>query len=134
MNHKVIVQGTNHKVGGIATVDNRVVNMNSTVKEQRMMEEVKTQPPKGGAENLKPQPLTRSRSSRRSRDLDLNPETLLNPIPSSARPAPSPSWKQLQSSTPLQAPTSLVHSLRIENVSPQMTQTTMATTSVLGEK
>ncbi|XWS46471.1 hypothetical protein CRYUN_Cryun14cG0070000 [Craigia yunnanensis] len=82
MNHKVIVQGTN-KAGSIATADNRVVNVNSTAKEQRLIEEVKTQPPKAGAENLKPQPLTRSRSSRRSRDLDLNPETLLNPIPSS---------------------------------------------------
>ncbi|KAK7301994.1 hypothetical protein RJT34_12871 [Clitoria ternatea] len=30
-------------------------------------------------ENLRPQILTRSRSSRRSRDLDLNPEALLNP-------------------------------------------------------
>ncbi|XVE77482.1 hypothetical protein DITRI_Ditri13aG0066300 [Diplodiscus trichospermus] len=84
MNHKVIVQGTNHKAGSTTTtttyVDNRV---NSTAKEQRMIEEVKTQPPKAGAENLKPQPLTRSRSSRRSRELDLNPETLLNPIPSS---------------------------------------------------
>ncbi|XWS36055.1 hypothetical protein CRYUN_Cryun20dG0050300 [Craigia yunnanensis] len=82
MNQKVIVQGTNHKAGSIATVDNRVVNVKRTVKEQRKIEEVKTQPPKGGAENLKPQPLTRSRSSRLSWDLDLNPETLLNPIPS----------------------------------------------------
>lgn len=48
-----------------------------------MIEDVKMQGPKAEAENLKSQPLTRSRSSRRSRDLDLNPETLLNPIPSS---------------------------------------------------
>ncbi|XP_027337857.1 uncharacterized protein At1g65710-like [Abrus precatorius] len=32
-----------------------------------------------GIDNLKPHSLTRSRSSRRSRDLDLNPEALLNP-------------------------------------------------------
>lgn len=41
------------------------------------------QPPMAGtttvADSLKPQSLTRSRSSRRSRDLDLNPEILLNP-------------------------------------------------------
>lgn len=34
-------------------------------------------------DNLKPQILTRSRSSRRSRDLDFNPEALLNPPPQS---------------------------------------------------
>nr|AFK48646.1 unknown [Lotus japonicus] len=34
-------------------------------------------------DNLKPPILTRSRSSRRSRDLDLNPEALLNPPPQS---------------------------------------------------
>lgn len=39
---------------------------------------VKTMEPPG-VDNLKPQTLTRSRSSRRSRDLDLNPEVLLNP-------------------------------------------------------
>ncbi|MBA0741879.1 hypothetical protein Gogos_015000, partial [Gossypium gossypioides] len=67
MNPKASVQGSNHKAGSIAT----------------NVEDVKTQPPKAGADNLKPQQLTRSRSSRRSRDLDLNPEILLNPIPSS---------------------------------------------------
>ncbi|XP_021297906.1 uncharacterized protein At1g65710-like [Herrania umbratica] len=82
MSHKVIVQGAN-KAGSIGTADNKVANVNSTAKEQRMVEEVKTEPPMAGAENPKPQTLTRSRSSRRSRDLDLNPETLLNPIPSS---------------------------------------------------
>ncbi|KAI4307742.1 hypothetical protein L6164_030896 [Bauhinia variegata] len=39
---------------------------------------VKTMVP-SGVDNLKPQALTRSRSARRSRDLDFNPETLLNP-------------------------------------------------------
>ncbi|GKV20361.1 hypothetical protein SLEP1_g30498 [Rubroshorea leprosula] len=39
-------------------------------KEQHRVEEGKTQPA-----------LTRSRSARRSRDLDINPETLLNPVP-----------------------------------------------------
>ncbi|XVE91993.1 hypothetical protein REPUB_Repub01dG0058800 [Reevesia pubescens] len=85
MNHKVIVQGSNHKAVSMATMDNRDINVNSTAKEPSMVEEVKAQPPKAGADNLKPQPqpLTRSRSSRRSRDLDLdlNPETSLNPIP-----------------------------------------------------
>ena len=45
---------------------------------------VKTVVPSGAVDNnLKPQTLTRSRSSRRSRDLDLNPESLLNPAPQS---------------------------------------------------
>jgi len=39
---------------------------------------VKTMVPPG-LDNLKPQTLTRSRSSRRSRDLDVNPEVVLNP-------------------------------------------------------
>ncbi|OMO99211.1 hypothetical protein COLO4_13440 [Corchorus olitorius] len=77
MNNKVIVQvqGANIKAGSIDTA----------AKEPKMVEEVKTQPPITGVENLKPQTLTRSRSSRRSRsrDLDLNPETLLNSVPSS---------------------------------------------------
>ncbi|XVF80769.1 hypothetical protein PTKIN_Ptkin15bG0101800 [Pterospermum kingtungense] len=77
MNHKVSVQGTNHKADGLTTVDNRVV-----AKEQKMIEDVKIQTPKAETENLKSQPLTRSRSSRRSRDLDLSPEALLNPNPS----------------------------------------------------
>ncbi|KAL6507633.1 hypothetical protein OROGR_023828 [Orobanche gracilis] len=40
-----------------------------------------------GPENLKNQPLTRTRSSRRSRDLDINPETLSNPHTSSSSPS-----------------------------------------------
>jgi len=80
MNNKVTVQGANYAAGSI---DNRVVNVNATAKEQRMVEEAKTQPQMTGGENLKHQTLTRSRSSRRSRDLDLNPETLLNPVPPS---------------------------------------------------
>ncbi|XP_061347190.1 uncharacterized protein At1g65710-like [Gastrolobium bilobum] len=43
---------------------------------------VKTVVPSGVDNNLKPQTLTRSRSSRRSRDLDINPEALLNPTQS----------------------------------------------------
>lgn len=44
---------------------------------------VKTIVPSGADNNLKPhQTLTRSRSSRRSRDLDINPEALLNQEPS----------------------------------------------------
>ncbi|KAE8655006.1 putative Retrotransposon protein [Hibiscus syriacus] len=59
-------------------------NVKGTAKESPMVEDSKTQAaPKAGADNLKPQSLTRSRSSRRSRELDLNPETLVNPIPSS---------------------------------------------------
>ncbi|OMO92448.1 hypothetical protein CCACVL1_06853 [Corchorus capsularis] len=81
MNNKVIVQvqGANIKAGSIDTA----------AKEPPItgVEEVKTHPPitATGVENLKPQTLTRSRSSRRSRsrDLDLNPETLLNSVPSS---------------------------------------------------
>ncbi|KAK8694510.1 hypothetical protein V6N13_072059 [Hibiscus sabdariffa] len=70
------IKKSNVKGGGIS--------VNGTAKEPTMVEDGERQPPpKTGADNLKPQSLTRSRSSRRSRDLDLNPETLLNPIPSS---------------------------------------------------
>ena len=36
MNHKVSVLVTNHKVGGIATVDNRVINMKAQIRKQRI--------------------------------------------------------------------------------------------------
>jgi len=42
---------------------------------------VKTTVASSGVDNLKPQGLTRSRSSRRSRDLDMNPEALVNGNP-----------------------------------------------------
>ncbi|GLT28723.1 hypothetical protein SLA2020_036340 [Shorea laevis] len=56
-----------------AEVNNRGGNNKGSIvdaKEQHRVEEGKTQPA-----------LTRSRSARRSRDLDINPETLLNPVP-----------------------------------------------------
>lgn len=88
-----VVQGTNYKTSNRGTLDNQVVTVNCIPKEQLVVEEARAQPLQtghvttktvvaSGAESLKPQSLTRSRSSRRSRDLDLNPETLLNPTPS----------------------------------------------------
>ncbi|GKV20362.1 hypothetical protein SLEP1_g30498 [Rubroshorea leprosula] len=56
-----------------AEVNNKGSNNKGSIvdaKEQHRVEEGKTQPA-----------LTRSRSARRSRDLDINPETLLNPVP-----------------------------------------------------
>ncbi|CAK7337344.1 unnamed protein product [Dovyalis caffra] len=73
---------TSCKATSIVSLENKIS------KEQQMMEEANGQPPvttnvvDSGVESLKPQALTRSRSARRSRDLDLNPETLLNPTPS----------------------------------------------------
>ncbi|KAK7276154.1 hypothetical protein RIF29_17288 [Crotalaria pallida] len=68
------------------------VSGNCKTKEQHQEEEIKAMTsmidnvvvknviPSGAVDNLKqPQTLTRSRSARRSRDLDLNPESLLNP-------------------------------------------------------
>ncbi|KAE8654791.1 putative Retrotransposon protein [Hibiscus syriacus] len=71
------LSAANKGQGGIkvpANVNLQKSNVKGMVKEPAMVEDSKTQPT---------QSLTRSRSSRRSRDLDLNPETLLNPIPSS---------------------------------------------------
>ncbi|XP_044464131.1 uncharacterized protein At1g65710 isoform X2 [Mangifera indica] len=62
-NVETAAQGTNYKASS------------------RDKEEAKAQVAITNNVNL-PQALTRSRSSRRSRDLDLNPETLLNPTPS----------------------------------------------------
>ncbi|PSS00365.1 hypothetical protein CEY00_Acc24333 [Actinidia chinensis var. chinensis] len=90
--NKVTVQGIDNKtIAGKSTT-----TMNSRVKEQQPAEDNEgkggLQPMAGnvavtvvpsGVENPKPQAVTRSRSSRLSRDLDLNPETLLNPLPSS---------------------------------------------------
>lgn len=95
-NNRAVVQGTNYKTSSRGTLDNQVVTVNCIQKEQQQLivEEAKEQQPSmtgnvtiktvvaSGAESLKPQTLTRSRSSRRSRDLDLNPEILLNPNPS----------------------------------------------------
>ncbi|KAA8532128.1 hypothetical protein F0562_006731 [Nyssa sinensis] len=83
-NNKNVVQGPPDKV----------VAVNFRAKEQRppIVEEAKVLQPitrditvtavASGDESLKPQTLTRTRSSRRSRDLDINPEALLNPTPS----------------------------------------------------
>ncbi|KAJ0088884.1 hypothetical protein Patl1_32478 [Pistacia atlantica] len=62
-NMEIAAQGTNYKASS------------------RDKEEAKAQVPINNNVTL-PQTLTRSRSSRRSRDLDLNPETMLNPTPS----------------------------------------------------
>ncbi|XP_059450553.1 uncharacterized protein LOC132181377 [Corylus avellana] len=87
-NNRAVAQGTNYKTSSRGTLDNQAVTVNCIQKEQQQLivEEaghvtIKTVVA-SGAESLKPQTLTRSRSSRRSRDLDLNPEILLNPNPS----------------------------------------------------
>ncbi|XP_059645122.1 uncharacterized protein At1g65710-like [Cornus florida] len=73
-NNKVVVQGFENKTSnGKGALDN-VLTLDC--KSREIVEEAK------GNESLKPQILTRSRSSRRSRELDLNPEALLNPNPS----------------------------------------------------
>lgn len=89
------VHGTNNKTSNRGALDNQVVTVNCIQKEQ-LVEEARDQQPSAtghvtiktvvasGAENLKPQAITRSRSGRRSRDLDLNSETLLNPTSSYA--------------------------------------------------
>lgn len=86
-NNRAAVEGTNYKASNRGALDNQFAS-------QLAVEGAKEQPPSmtghvtiktvvpSGAESLKPQTLTRSRSSRRSRDLDLNPEILLNPAPS----------------------------------------------------
>ncbi|KAK7387326.1 hypothetical protein VNO78_28045 [Psophocarpus tetragonolobus] len=57
-----------------------------------------------GVDNLKPHTLTRSRSSRRSRDLDLNPEALLNPPQSYASLLLEDIQNFHQKSTPVSLP------------------------------
>ncbi|EXC20585.1 hypothetical protein L484_027140 [Morus notabilis] len=64
---------TNYRSNGRVSAENK----NSQPK-QAMVE---TTVVISGADNKPQQTLTRSRSSRRSRDLDINPETLLNPNP-----------------------------------------------------
>ncbi|GLT77611.1 hypothetical protein SLA2020_491790 [Shorea laevis] len=64
--------GINKKPNAEVNIRGSSNNKGSNVdaKEQHRVDEGKTQPT-----------LTRSRSARRSRDLDINPETLLNPVP-----------------------------------------------------
>ncbi|GAV61732.1 hypothetical protein CFOL_v3_05258 [Cephalotus follicularis] len=88
-NDGIVAEVTNYKSSSRSMANNKAVNQNYTAKEQQqILEETETQPPiathvsmtvVADTESLKPQTLTRSRSSRRSRDLDHNPETLLNP-------------------------------------------------------
>ncbi|KAF9668399.1 hypothetical protein SADUNF_Sadunf15G0124700 [Salix dunnii] len=80
-NNRVNAQVTNCRGSSIVSLENKI-------SKEPQMEEAKGQPTVTstvldlGVQSLKPQTLTRSRSARRSRDLDLNPETLLNPTPS----------------------------------------------------
>ncbi|KAF5747448.1 hypothetical protein HS088_TW05G00169 [Tripterygium wilfordii] len=89
-NDRVVGQGNNHKKGNRGTQNMKDVSPDCLVKEQQQVMEDATRQtsnitsttttviPAGAAESLKPQTLTRSRSSRQSRDLDINPEALLN--------------------------------------------------------
>ncbi|XP_027076269.1 uncharacterized protein At1g65710-like [Coffea arabica] len=94
-NNKVAVQGAENKISsskGIA--DHSATNLNLKNKEQQHLISEVAQAPQAitsnvavntvasGPECLKPQGVTRSRSSRLSRDFDINPETLSNPSPS----------------------------------------------------
>jgi len=66
---------------GMTVTYNTKVQPEGDIKVQSLITDnavVKTMVPPG-LDNLKPHKLTRSRSSRRSQDLDLNPEALLNP-------------------------------------------------------
>ncbi|KAG6753550.1 hypothetical protein POTOM_043621 [Populus tomentosa] len=80
-NNRVNVQVANYRCSSMVSLENKL-------SKEQQLEEAKGHPPVTtnvvdlGGESLKPQALTRSRSARRSRDLDLNPETLLNPTPS----------------------------------------------------
>ncbi|KAJ6752571.1 hypothetical protein OIU85_002936 [Salix viminalis] len=80
-NNRVDAQVTNCRGSNIVSLENKI-------SKESQMEEAKGQPTVTttildlGVESFKPQTSTRSRSARRSRDLDLNPETLLNPMPS----------------------------------------------------
>ncbi|KAA8547640.1 hypothetical protein F0562_004069 [Nyssa sinensis] len=88
------IVSNNKVVLGSRGAPDKVVTANcgAMEKQQAMVEEAKGLQPltrditvtavAAGDDSLKPQMLTRSRSSRRSRDLDINPEALLNPIPS----------------------------------------------------
>ncbi|KAM7523916.1 hypothetical protein LguiA_013818 [Lonicera macranthoides] len=90
------VQVTDTKSINRGNLDNNgAATVNFIAKENQMVEETKGMQPMAGnvavnvvgltgLENPKPQTLTRSRSSRKSRDLDINPESLLNPTPSYA--------------------------------------------------
>ncbi|KAF2290570.1 hypothetical protein GH714_014471 [Hevea brasiliensis] len=74
-NNRPVAEGTNYR------------GSSNIVKEAPVIaEEAKVQLPMStlvaSGADFKPQTLTRSRSARRSRDLDFNPETLLNPNPS----------------------------------------------------
>ncbi|KAF5749969.1 hypothetical protein HS088_TW03G00297 [Tripterygium wilfordii] len=90
-NDRVVGQGKSHKKGNKGTQNMKDVSADCLVKEQKqIVEEAKRQTTTttvipAGAESLKPQTVTRSRSSRRSRDLDINPEALLNAEPSYTR-------------------------------------------------
>ncbi|KAK2652767.1 hypothetical protein Ddye_012623 [Dipteronia dyeriana] len=83
---EVVAQGKNHKTSNRGvTMNNKVVITNCIEKEHQRTtgNSVVTLTTAPGAENhQKPQTVTRSRSSRLSRDLDINPETLMNPSPS----------------------------------------------------
>ncbi|CAL8169664.1 unnamed protein product [Prunus armeniaca] len=78
-NNRTVPHGVNYITSGTSTMDNnKAMSANCSSKERQQnvpAEEAKGQP------QVKPQTLTRSRSSRRSRDLDFEPETatLSNP-------------------------------------------------------
>lgn len=78
-NNNKVVQGTDNKGSS---------NRGTKEQHKQLLEEgtgnVATTVIPSGTESLKPQALTKSRSSRLSRDLDINPETLSNPNPSYA--------------------------------------------------
>ncbi|KAK7300592.1 hypothetical protein RJT34_11440 [Clitoria ternatea] len=81
-NNKTKIEAeANQKQNGSVALE-KGVSVNCKTKEQHK-EEIKVASGVDNSNNLKqPQSLTRSRSSRRSRDLDINPETLVNPTQS----------------------------------------------------
>ncbi|XP_059623306.1 uncharacterized protein At1g65710-like isoform X2 [Cornus florida] len=105
-NKKVVVQGSENKTSQKGAAD-KIVTVNLRGKEQQLVVEeakglqsmardITVTAIASGDDSLKPQTLVRSRSSRRSRDLDLNPETLLNPNTNpNPNPNPNPTYAAL---------------------------------------
>ncbi|KAJ7959983.1 serine/arginine repetitive matrix protein 2-like [Quillaja saponaria] len=75
-----IVQGTHHRTRSRGSLEQQQEDAKgqSSMTHNAIVKTVVA----SGVDSLKPQSLTRTRSSRRSRDLDLDPETLLNSTPS----------------------------------------------------
>ncbi|KAE8695325.1 putative Retrotransposon protein [Hibiscus syriacus] len=123
--------------GGTKKPNVKGTNVSGTVKEATMVEDGKIRAPsKAGADDLKPQPLTRSQSSRRSRDMDFNPETLLNPIPSSYTSLLLEDIQNFhqKNNTQLSLPPCVTKACSILEAVADLNSTTSSNISVIGKK